>query len=155
MISIPDILHAQMDEFLQSSFVFSTTYAGHTLAMDTGMHKVLVVDDEDSIRMLVKKVLERAGYDVACARDGCEAIERLAADDYDVVLLDVMMPKLDGFGVVQAMQTTCPRLLARTLLVTASHLKSLQTLPVRGIITKPFSVGELVAETQKCCEQPA
>jgi CheY-like chemotaxis protein len=117
--------------------------------------KVLVVDDEDTIRMLVKKVLERSGFEVAVARDGCEAIERLAADDFDVVLLDVMMPKLDGFGVVQQMQSTRPALLSRTLLVTASHLKSLQQLPVRGIITKPFSVGELLAETQKCCADAA
>lgn len=113
--------------------------------------KVLVVDDEDSIRMLVKKVLERSGFDVAVARDGFEAIERIATDDFDVVLLDVMMPKLDGFGVVRQMQSTYPAMLSRTLLVTASHLKTLQQLPVRGIITKPFSVNELLSETQKCC----
>lgn len=112
--------------------------------------KVLVVDDEDAIRMLVRKVLERAGFEVAVARDGCEAVQRLAADDFDVVLLDVMMSKLDGFGVVEQMKQTRPQLLARTLLVTASHLKTLQDLPVRGIITKPFSVADLVREATDC-----
>ena len=112
--------------------------------------RVLVVDDEDAIRMLVRKVLERAGFEVETARDGCEAIERLAVADFDVLLLDVMMPKLDGFGVVEEMQRTRPQLLARTLLVTASHLKSLQSLPVRGIITKPFSVSDLVDSVLEC-----
>ncbi|HYH09208.1 MAG TPA: response regulator [Thermoanaerobaculia bacterium] len=110
--------------------------------------KVLVVDDEDSIRTLVRKVLERAGFEVQCARDGCEAVEWIAAEDFDVVLLDVMMPKLDGFGVVAEIQKSHPRLLAHTLLVTASNIKTLQSLPVRGIITKPFSVSDLVRETQ-------
>lgn len=110
--------------------------------------RVLVVDDEDSIRRLVKKILERAGFEVRTARDGVEAIEWIAAEDFDVVLLDVMMPKLDGFGVVHELEKMRPQLLAHTLLVTASHLKSLQSLPVRGIITKPFSVSDLVRETQ-------
>ena len=113
--------------------------------------RILVVDDEDAIRLLVKKVLERSGFDVDTARDGCEAIDRLARADYDAVLLDVMMPKLDGFGVVEAMQSNHPQLLAKTLLVTASHLATLAHLPVRGIITKPFSVAELVRETEDCC----
>ena len=110
--------------------------------------KVLVVDDEESIRRLVTKILERAGFTVQTARDGVEAIEWIAAEDFDVVLLDVMMPKMDGFSVVHELEKTRPQLLAHTLLVTASHLKSLQSLPVRGILTKPFSIAELVRETQ-------
>jgi two-component system response regulator VanR len=110
--------------------------------------KVLVVDDEDSIRRLLGKILERAGFEVRTARDGIEAIEWIAAEDFDVVLLDVMMPKVDGFGVLHEMEQTRPQLLAHTLLVTASHLKGLQSLPVRGIITKPFSVPDLLRETE-------
>jgi CheY-like chemotaxis protein len=110
--------------------------------------RVLIVDDEDSIRRLVSKILERAGFEVRTARDGVEAIEWIAAEDFDVVLLDVMMPKMDGFCVVHELEKTRPQLLAHTLLVTASHLKALQSLPVRGIITKPFSVPDLIREAQ-------
>jgi CheY-like chemotaxis protein len=112
--------------------------------------RVLVVDDEEAIRLLVRTVLERSGFEVDVARDGCEAIERLAASDYDVVLLDVMMPRLDGFGVVHEMESRFPALLARTLLVTASNRKDLDRLPIRGVIHKPFSVGDLVRETAEC-----
>ncbi|MGZ8830937.1 MAG: response regulator transcription factor, partial [Thermoanaerobaculia bacterium] len=66
--------------------------------------KILVVDDDASIRTMVRTVLERAGYEVTTARNGCEAIVLIAESDYDVVLLDVMMPKLDGLEVVDELR---------------------------------------------------
>src|SRR5216683_204677 len=65
----------------------------------SGKRRILVVDDENAIRTLAKTVLERAGYEVTTARDGREAIALLAKSDYDVVLLDVTMPNLNGLGV--------------------------------------------------------
>jgi CheY-like chemotaxis protein len=117
--------------------------------------RVLVVDDEEAIRMLVQRLLVRAGYEVTTARDGCEAIEALAAGEYDAVLLDVMMPRLDGFGVVETMRARCPSMLARTLLVTAANLQRLDELPVRGVLPKPFDVAALLRETELCIEATA
>ena len=63
--------------------------------------KVLVVDDDDAIRTMVERVLKREQYDVESARDGYEAIEKLNRNDYATVLLDLMMPRVDGHGVLR------------------------------------------------------
>lgn len=99
---------------------------------------------------MVRIVLERAGYDVTTARNGCEAIELIAARDYDVVLLDVMMPKLDGLEVVDELRKTNSPVLAHTYLLTAGQPKQLEELPVRGVIAKPFDIQALLAETKDC-----
>jgi CheY-like chemotaxis protein len=95
-------------------------------------------------------VLERAGYEVTTARNGCEAIELIAAADYDVVLLDVIMPKMDGLGVVDELQKSNSPVLAHTYLLTAGELKGFDDLPVRGVIGKPFDIRDLLAETKDC-----
>ena len=63
--------------------------------------KVLVVDDEKLIVKGIKFSLEQDGYDVDCAYDGEEALELVKQNEYDVMLLDVMLPKLTGFEVLQ------------------------------------------------------
>ena len=115
-----------------------------------GKRRILVVDDDAAIRSLVRRVLEHAGYEVATARDGREAIALIARDDYDVVLLDVMMPGVDGLEVVESLRRDNSAVLAHTYLLTASFSKRLDELPVRGIIAKPFDIHDLIAETKDC-----
>ncbi len=67
------------------------------------MKRVLVVDDDPEIRLLLQISLEGYGFEVITAADGQEGLARLAADAPDVVLLDVMMPVLDGWGVLDAL----------------------------------------------------
>ncbi len=62
------------------------------------MKKILVVDDEEKIRLIIKKYAEFEGYDISEAADGMEAIEKCKENDYDLIILDVMMPELDGFS---------------------------------------------------------
>ncbi len=63
------------------------------------MKKILVVDDEENIRSIIRKYGEFEGYEVAEACDGMDAIEKVKANsDYDVIIMDVMMPELDGFS---------------------------------------------------------
>ena len=69
--------------------------------MDSLDRRVLVVDDDVSIRVLVSRVLSRAAYEVEVARDGAEAIEMLARNHYSAIVLDLMMPRVDGVGVVK------------------------------------------------------
>lgn len=66
--------------------------------------KVLVVDDEPTIRTLFRRFLQREGYTVEVARDGREALERVAASQPDLVLSDLIMPNLDGYGLCRAMR---------------------------------------------------
>lgn len=68
-------------------------------------HKhILIVDDDPDILTLERKILEREGYQVTFANDGIEAMEKLAEGQFDLVLLDIMMPGIDGFEVSRAIQ---------------------------------------------------
>ena len=116
----------------------------------TSKRRILIVDDDAQIRTLVRTVLERAGYEVTAARNGHEAITLLAASDYDVILLDVMMPQVDGLEVVDELRRTASPSLAHTYLLSAGDTDQLLNLPVRGVITKPFDISALVAETKDC-----
>src|SRR5438876_12443877 len=68
------------------------------------MARILVVDDEPDILLLHRLNLEGAGHEVLLAADGMKALERIDADMPDCVVLDVMMPVLDGWGVLEALQ---------------------------------------------------
>lgn len=65
---------------------------------DFSMAKILVVDDEIKIREIIKEYAEFSGYEVAQAEDGMEAVEMVKKEDFDIIIMDVMMPKLDGFS---------------------------------------------------------
>ena len=66
--------------------------------------RVLVVDDEPAIRALVTKIVERAGFPVDSARDGADALDKLQAQEYAVLVVDLMMPNLDGYGLIQRLK---------------------------------------------------
>jgi len=72
------------------------------------MAKILIVDDDLYIRELYEEVFKDAGFDVSTAFDGEEGFNKMQKGGYDVILLDVMMPKLDGIGVLTKLQTTPP-----------------------------------------------
>ena len=106
--------------------------------------RVLVVDDEPAIRLLVTKALEKNGFVVETAVDGVDALHKLENGEYHLMVLDVMMPRLDGFGVIEKISgPTAPKV----LIVTAASPAVLKQLPkdrVAGVITKPFDIRELI-----------
>jgi CheY-like chemotaxis protein len=77
-------------------------------AEETTRGKVLLVDDEDPIRNLVRILLEEEGYSIMEARDGVEAISIAVAQQPDTVVLDFFMPRLDGEGTVEILRATVP-----------------------------------------------
>src|SRR4051812_32856194 len=81
--------------------------------------RALVVDDDDPIRTMLAKVVERQDLDVDTARDGIEAIDRIDQDGYSVILLDLMMPRVDGFGVLRHLQKYHPDQLGCTIIASA------------------------------------
>ncbi|HKB81507.1 MAG TPA: response regulator [Thermoanaerobaculia bacterium] len=109
--------------------------------------RVLVVDDDSSVRVLIRGALEQAGYEVTVVRNGFDAIARLAADDYDVVLLDIGLPKVRGVDVVGRLDHA---VLAHTVLLTTGEAAQLADLPVSGVISKPVDLRTLLAETKEC-----
>src|SRR4051812_33879783 len=104
---------------------------------------ILLVDDEESIQKLLTYPLERDGYRVVQARDGDEALARFEAENIDLVVLDVMLPRLDGLEV-------CKRLRARStvpiVMLTARDDELDKVLGLElgadDYITKPFSIRE-------------
>ncbi len=70
----------------------------------TFMAKILIVDDEAKIRMIIKEYAEFEGYETAEAEDGMEAVEMVKKDDYDIIIMDIMMPRLDGYSACKEIQ---------------------------------------------------
>jgi DNA-binding NtrC family response regulator len=112
----------------------------------------LVVDDDAGIRVLVTRILARNGFIVDAARDGAEAIEKLLQRDYDVIALDLMMPRIDGFAVVKYLLKHHPELLGRVIVMTAFGAQALDKVcpPVARFIEKPFDIDTLVHEAREC-----
>lgn len=110
------------------------------------MSKVLVVDDEKLIVKGIMFSLEQDGFEVNCAYDGEEALEKIRSTDYDIVLLDVMLPKLDGFEVCQAVRefSNVP-----IIMLTAKDTDMDKILGLEygadDYITKPFNILEVKA----------
>ena len=68
------------------------------------MAKILIVDDEAKIRMIIKEYAEFEGYETAEAEDGMEAVDMVKKDDYDIIIMDIMMPRLDGYSACKEIQ---------------------------------------------------
>lgn len=97
---------------------------------------LLVVDDDESIRTTLAIILQRDGYDVACAADGKEALTRMHVDPPDLVLLDLMMPGMGGWDVLAAMRES-PRLAEIPVVVLTSLHDDANAPPGQPVLHKP------------------
>jgi len=121
--------------------------------MSEAMHTALVVDDDEAIRDLVALILGRNGFTVDCARDGFEAIQKLAVRDYSVVVLDLMMPRVSGFGVIHFLRDRKEQALQNVIVLTAAHVRRIYQEPVFEVVTKPFDIYQLVECAKACSAQ--
>lgn len=115
--------------------------------------RALVVDDDDPIRTMLAKVVERQNLDVDTARDGVEAIEKIDEDGYSVIVLDMMMPRVDGYGVLRHMQEHHPDKLRCTIIASAvpeSEILKRFEVPVYRIHAKPFDMAKLIDDIRYC-----
>ena len=117
--------------------------------------RVLVVDDEEPIRILIQRLLSKHGFSVETAQDGAAAIDKIAHEDFDAVVLDLMMPRIDGFTVLRQLIETKPELIARIIVATAypRDVTKRQLDEVCRVIIKPFDTTELVQAVQECADQ--
>lgn len=120
--------------------------------------KILVADDEPNIVISLEYLMKREGYTVLVARDGQEALNAIARDKPDLVLLDVMMPKKSGFEVCQAVRASEELQATKILMLTA---KGRDTDVAKGLalgadayMTKPFSTRELVQKVAEMLGAP-
>jgi CheY-like chemotaxis protein len=109
---------------------------------------VLVVDDELRVVSILRFSLESEGYETLSARNGLEALKQIEAHHPETVLLDVMMPKLDGWSVLEALSKLPLRERPRVVMVTAQASRSDRAraaiLGAAAFVPKPFDVGELL-----------
>ena len=105
------------------------------------MKKILVIEDEKDIQNIIKAFLENADYKVETADDGLEGINLIQKNSYDLVLLDIMMPKIDGFVVCEMIRknSNIPIIILTALTDEESQLKGFDKL-ADDYITKPFSM---------------
>ena len=115
--------------------------------------KVLIVDDEPNIAISIDFLMRREGFEVLVAHDGEEGLALIRADRPDLVILDVMMPKLDGFEVCKAVRADPTLSGVRILMLTAkgraAEITKGLSLGADAYIPKPFSTRELVAKVKE------
>jgi DNA-binding response OmpR family regulator len=120
--------------------------------------RVLVVDDEPAIRALVAKIVARAGHPVDTARDGAEAIEKIGVTDYSVIVLDLMMPNVDGYGLLRHLKSR-GGVKPAVIVISAGDsaaLRQLDASMVHSILRKPFDIdvlGDLITAAAEAAEE--
>ena len=113
------------------------------------MDRILIADDEARIRHLIRKYAEFQGYEVAEASDGLEAVEMCRGQDFDVIVLDIMMPELDGFSACKEIRKTrdIPVIMLSARGEEYDKLYGFE-LGIDDYVGKPFSPKELMARIQ-------
>ena len=118
--------------------------------------RVLITDDDAGIRDLLRDQLEAAGFETKVARDGHEALDSIASFRPDAMVLDLSMPGLDGFGVLQSLQDQAIRLpvLVLTARHDASDVRKAVSLGARDYLAKPFTEAQLKARIARLLRTP-
>ncbi|POP34610.1 DNA-binding response regulator [Lactonifactor longoviformis] len=112
------------------------------------MIKILIVEDEEPISNLIRINLTKAGYLCDCAFDGLEAADQMAEGGYDLILLDIMLPKIDGYELLEYAKTLDLPVIFITAMGTLNHkVKGLRQ-GADDYITKPFEIVELLARVE-------
>ena len=111
--------------------------------------RILVVDDEESVRDLLQRVLKEAGYNVVTAANGQEALDKMSELSIGVVLLDIKMPGLDGFQVLDHIrQRSNIPVIMLTAIGEVTNVRDSLALGADDYIRKPFKTRELLARIQ-------
>ncbi len=110
------------------------------------MAKILVVDDEAKIRAIIKEYAEFEGYAVSEAEDGMEAVEKVKSEDFDIIVMDIMMPKLDGYSACKEIKKikSVPVIMLSARGEEYDKLFGFE-IGVDDYVVKPFSPKELMA----------
>ncbi len=120
-------------------------------AAPTGRARILVVDDEESIRELLSKTLALAEYEVDLAPDGDTAVDRMRAIPYDLLITDLRMPGVDGLTVIREarrLNADIPVIIVTGYSTEASAIEAIN-LGVQGYLTKPFRAPRVLAAAAK------
>ncbi len=116
------------------------------------MPRALVVEDDPGTRALLKALIAPMGFDVDEAADGQQAIDRLDEEEYNVILLDIVLPKVSGTAVMEHLYQTNPAALERVIVVTGLNVDDIRKLfpTVCHALTKPVMPNRLLDSISKC-----
>jgi adenylate cyclase len=120
---------------------------------ETTKPRVLVADDDPSIRKLLCTIIRREHFDVDCVADGAEAIAKLDQNAYAVILLDLMMPRVNGFDVIEHLKTHPPAIKPVVLVISAyadQRVREVDASIVAGVLRKPFEIADLGGIVRLC-----
>ncbi|HEX8618224.1 MAG TPA: response regulator [Thermoanaerobaculia bacterium] len=115
---------------------------------------VLIVEDDNAIRRLLAVTFKHEGLNVATARDGIEAIDALSTNHFRVLILDLMMPRMSGWEVIDWLKAGRGRKPQSVIVVSATNrdvIRELEPQVVNAIVFKPFDVNELAGYVKACC----
>jgi DNA-binding response OmpR family regulator len=115
-----------------------------------GKRRILVIEDDESITLGLEMNLQAEGYDVSIAVDGEDGLQRAQQDDFDLLILDVMLPKVNGFEVVRALRSQGQHVPIVMLSARGAEMDKVMGLELgaEDYITKPFSLAELLARVK-------
>src|SRR5438477_12174405 len=132
--------------------------AEHVPRTDGRRACILVVDDEPLVAAFIANTLGLEGYEVETSKNGREALEKIAARSYDLILSDLQMPELDGVGLYHELERQQPSLLQRPAFVSGStevpEDASFCERPAVTLLGKPFGVADLHRLVQGLLEGP-
>lgn len=117
------------------------------------MPKALIIDDNDVMRNAVRLMLENIRFELYEAEDGFEGLQLLKKNKYDIVLLDIRMPKIDGEQVITILKKRhemCPIIVISAYL-TQDQLIKFAKLGVKGFLSKPIDIQKFYQEINKIC----
>ncbi|GAA5334379.1 MULTISPECIES: response regulator transcription factor [Thermus] len=116
--------------------------------------RVLLVDDEESILVPLEFLLRKAGYEVALAKTGEEALEAVERGPVDLVVLDLMLPGLDGFAVLERLKArpSPPKVLVLTARGREADRAKAEALGAEGFLGKPFATEDFLARVRGLLE---
>jgi len=118
---------------------------------------ILIAEDDLAIRALLVSLLRRRGYDVVEAQDGQVAMERIAYESFDAIVLDLMMPRKSGFELIDDLKKDHREDVLKSCIVLSAasekHREKLDRAALFAIVAKPFDIHELCDVIQRCVEQ--
>ncbi|HXG57996.1 MAG TPA: response regulator [Thermoanaerobaculia bacterium] len=115
--------------------------------------QILIVDDNAAVRSLLTLLVRRAGFEVDTAEDGVEALEKLRDGTYWIVLLDLMMPRMNGYEVVEQLRRIEDRPAVIAITAAIPSAPDLDPAVVHAVVRKPFDIELLGAVIVDCARQ--
>jgi len=115
---------------------------------------ILVVEDDDAVRHLLSDALQDAGFAVATAMDGFDALDQIEQHPPDAILLDLMMPSMDGWDFLEQFRARrcCAKIPVGILSAAPTLLKTADSWGVQVAIGKPFTLESLIDQVERLCQ---